>query len=103
MRRYSIGSSVAMVSLVAGGLWAAGSAVGIGAASACVTASGTAVVDCDGIQGGEMSGNTNGAVNGQGWIEGHGVEDYDGTHGDWESDGTQGDFCGGAVGEVPRC
>lgn len=103
MRNISTGLSYAAVALLTLGLSAVGSTVGIGSARACVTASGTAQVDCDGIQHGEMSGSTNGAVDGQGWIDGHGVEDYDGTHGDWESDGTQGDFCGGSPGEVPRC
>jgi hypothetical protein len=94
MRKRSIGMSFAMVALVLGGLSAVGSATGIGTAHACVTASGTAQVDCDGIQGGELSGNTNGAVDGHGSTDGQGVEDYDGTHGE---------FCSAGPGEVPRC
>lgn len=84
----------AMAAVFVVGLSAVASTTGTGTANACVTATGTAQVDCDGIQHGEMSGSTNGAVNGQGWSEGQGVEDYDGTHGD---------FCSAGPGEVPRC
>jgi len=83
----------------------------------CVTASSPSVVDCDGIQHGEMSPSTNGAVDGHGGnVDTHGVEDFtserlsDGSGSyvggqaveDW--DGTQGEFCGAtAPFSVPRC
>jgi len=91
---------------------AIGGTVAIGTANAdCVTASGTASVDCDGIQHSSLSGSTNGAVDGHG----PGIEDYTGPgsvdgSGSYvagqaveDSDGTQGEFCRAMAGSVPRC
>jgi hypothetical protein len=71
-------------------------ALGIGTANAgCATASPPATVDCDGIQHGELSMSTINAADGHGGqVAEHGVEDYD---------GTQGEFCSAMAGSVPRC
>ncbi len=98
-----------------------GATLGSGTANAdCVTASSHSVVDCDGIQHGQLSGSTVGAVDGHGGqVDTHGMEDYtswtqsDGS-GSYvggqaveDSDGTQGEFCGApwriAIYTVPRC
>lgn len=71
---------------LAGSLVTIGLTVGAGTASACVTATGTAVVDCDGMLQSDMSGSSNGAVIGHGGgSDSQGVEDYDGTQGDYTS------------------
>jgi len=58
--------------------------IGCNAAGATLlTTPGTA--DCDAIQHGELSISTINLVDGQGWIDGQGVEDYDGTQGDWRT------------------
>ena len=93
------GVAVAAVALTLFTLGAAviGSTIGTGTANACATASPPASVDCDGIQHGEMSPSTWGAVDGHDWIDGQGVEDYD---------GTQGEYCGAAqiaIYTIPRC
>lgn len=106
------GFSYGLAALLVVGAAAIGGTCGIGTANAdCVTASGTATVDCDGIQHGSLSGSTVGAVDGQG----PGIEDYtSGPNTDAsgsyvagqaieDPDGTQGEFCGAMAGSVPRC
>lgn len=94
------------------GTAAIGGTFGTGTARAdCVTASGTAAVDCDGIQHGSLSGSSNGAVLGHGGAvmdyTGPGSADGSGSNVGGQaiedSDGTQGEFCGAMAGSVPRC
>jgi hypothetical protein len=89
------GLRYALAGSLLGSLVAVGISVGAGTANACVTAGGTAVVDCDGMLQSDLSGGGPGeAIGNGGQVDSHGVED---------SDGTQGDLCGGMAGSVPRC
>lgn len=70
------GKILCVSGLLAAGIATAGIGVGAGTANAqCVTASNAAVVDCDGIQHGQLSGETHSHVDGHGWAPGQGVED----------------------------
>jgi hypothetical protein len=85
---------------VVGSLVTIGFTSGAGMANAdCVTASGTATVACDGMLYGDMSGSTDGAVNGQGeeTIPEMGVPS--------SSQGQLGgaEMCGAMPGSIPRC
>ena len=94
------GLRYALAGSLLGSLVAVGIGVGAGTANACVSATGTAVVDCDGMLYGDLSGSSNGAVIGHGGqVDGQGAEDYDGTQGDFTST----DVCGAMAGSVPRC
>ncbi len=98
------GLSYAIVGALVGGLVTIGITVGAGTANACVTASGTAVVDCDGMLQSDLSGSTVGAVDGHGGgSDTQGVENHSGIQGTVDDDGTQGDFCSAMPGSVPRC
>ena len=90
------GLRYALAGSLLGSLVAVSVSVGAGTANAaCVTAGGTAVVDCDGMLQSDWSGSSVGAVIAHGGqADGQGVEDLD---------GTQGDLCGGMAGSVPRC
>ena len=90
-----------LVGSLVGSLVTIGITLGAGTANAdCVSATGTAVVDCDGMLYGDLSGSSNGAVIGHGGqVDGQGAEDYDGTQGDFTST----DVCGAMAGSVPRC
>lgn len=64
-----------------------GITVGAGTANACVTASGTAVVDCDGMLHSDLSGSTVGAVDGHGGgSDTQGVENHSGIQGTVDDD-----------------
>ena len=98
------GLSVAIAGALVGGMVTIGIAAGAGTASACVTASGTAVVDCDGMLQSDLSGSTVGAVDGHGGgSDTQGVENLSGVQGTVDDDGTQGEFCNAMPGSVPRC
>lgn len=97
-----------LVGSLVGSLVTIGITLGAGTASACVTATGTAVVDCDGMLQSDLSGSTIGAVDGHGGgADGQGVETLPGMG---EASSSQGEnrgvtqMCGaGAPGSVPRC
>jgi hypothetical protein len=89
------GLRYALAGSLLGSLVAVGISVGAGTANACVTAGGTAVVDCDGMLHSDLSGSSIGAVIAHGGqVDGQGVVDLD---------GTQGDLCGAMAGSVARC
>ncbi len=90
-----------LVGSLVGSLVTIGITLGAGTASACVSATGTAVVDCDGMLHSDLSGSTIGAVNGQGDETLPGMGEASSSQG--ENRGVT-QMCGaGAPGSVPRC
>lgn len=80
-----------LIGSLVGSLMTIGVAVGAGTANAgCVSATGTATVDCDGMLHSDLSGSSIGAVLGHGGAE----TNYS---------GTQGDMCAAGMGAVSRC
>lgn len=88
----STGTRLWLSGVLAAGLAAAGISIGVGTASAACVAyrtvtdvSNPASTDCDGIQHGQLSGETRGHVDGHGWTLGQGVEDLSATQVFWRS------------------